>query len=73
MSTSLNRSSASTVPAAGAINTDGLDVDEETMAELTAVDEEALRAELPQVEEYLAGYGDHLGRAGNVLLAFDVQ
>jgi phosphoenolpyruvate carboxykinase (GTP) len=48
------------VPAAGAIDTDGLDVDEETMAELTAVDEEALRAELPQVEEYLAGYGDHL-------------
>ena len=30
------------------------------MAELTEVDEEALRAELPQIEEYLATYGDHL-------------
>jgi phosphoenolpyruvate carboxykinase (GTP) len=48
------------VPAAGEVNTEGLDIGEETMAELIRVDEEALRAELPQVEEYLATYGDHL-------------
>jgi phosphoenolpyruvate carboxykinase (GTP) len=48
------------VPAPGAINTDGLDVSEEAMRELTTVDAEQLREELPQVEEHLAQFGDRL-------------
>ena len=48
------------VPAPGAINTDGLDVTEEAMRELTTVDAEQLREELPQVEEHLAQFGDRL-------------
>ncbi len=48
------------VPAAGEINTDGIEITAEEMAELTSVDEEALAHELPQVEEYLAQYGDRL-------------
>jgi phosphoenolpyruvate carboxykinase (GTP) len=48
------------VPAPGAINTDGLDVSDEDMRELTTVDADQLREELPQVEEHLAQFGDHL-------------
>jgi len=51
------------VPAAGEINTEGLDISEQAMAELTMVDEAALRDEVPQIEEYLATYGDHLPQA----------
>ncbi len=51
------------VPAAGEINTDGLDIAPEAMTELTTVDEAALRGEVPQIEEYLATYGDHLPQA----------
>ncbi len=48
------------VPAPGALNTDGLDVSAEDMRELTTVDSEQLRQELPQVEEHLAQFGDRL-------------
>ena len=46
------------VPAASAIDTSGLDIDEATMAELVAVDPESWRAELPQLEAHYAGLGD---------------
>ena len=48
------------VPAVDGINTDGLDIATEAMEELLRVDEEALRAELPQVEDHLARFGDRL-------------
>jgi phosphoenolpyruvate carboxykinase (GTP) len=45
------------VPTPGAIDTAGIEAD---MAALLAVDEDALRAELPQVREHLAQFGDRL-------------
>jgi len=49
------------VPAPGALNIDGLDdVTEDDLAALLAVDVEHVRAELPQVEEFLAKFGDRL-------------
>jgi len=48
------------VPAPGDLNTEGLDISDRQLAALLAVDEDAVRAELPQVEEFLASFGDHL-------------
>ena len=48
------------VPAAGALNTEGLDVSEEAMAELLRVDPEQFKAQLPQVREHYARFGDDL-------------
>ena len=48
------------LPAQGAINVEGLDISEEAVRELTTVDPALLREQLPQVEEYLATYGDRL-------------
>ena len=48
------------VPADGEINTDGLSISDEEMRELLTVDPEALRAQLPQVEEFLGKFGDKL-------------
>ena len=48
------------VPADGAIDTGGLDVSAEDMAEVLNVDPEELRAQLPQVKEHLATFGDDL-------------
>jgi phosphoenolpyruvate carboxykinase (GTP) len=48
------------VPAPGAIDTDGLDVSPEDMAAVLRVDAEELRAQLPQVKEHLATFGDDL-------------
>ncbi|MCW3039296.1 MAG: Phosphoenolpyruvate carboxykinase [Solirubrobacterales bacterium] len=48
------------VPAPGTLNTEGLGISEEQVTALLAVDEDAVRAELPQVEEFLAKFGDHL-------------
>jgi phosphoenolpyruvate carboxykinase (GTP) len=48
------------VPAEGDINTDGLDISDEAMLRLLTVNEDALRAQLPQVEEHLARFGDDL-------------
>jgi phosphoenolpyruvate carboxykinase (GTP) len=48
------------VPAPGAIDTDGLDVSPEDMGAVLRVDAEELRAQLPQVKEHLATFGDDL-------------
>jgi phosphoenolpyruvate carboxykinase (GTP) len=48
------------VPAPGAIDTAGLDVPEENMAKLLAVDPAQWKAQLPQVHEHFARFGDKL-------------
>jgi phosphoenolpyruvate carboxykinase (GTP) len=48
------------VPAQGAIPTEGLDLSADEMAKLLEVDPEQLRAQLPQVTEHLATFGDDL-------------
>jgi len=44
------------VPAPGELNVKGLDLGDDELAELLAVDAEQLAAELPQVEEHLAKF-----------------
>ena len=44
----------------GGIDTDGLDVTEETMAKLLEVDPEGWREQLPQMHEHYAQFGDKL-------------
>jgi phosphoenolpyruvate carboxykinase (GTP) len=44
----------------GGINTDGLDVSPETMAKLLEVDHEGWAAQLPQMKEHYAAFGDKL-------------
>jgi phosphoenolpyruvate carboxykinase (GTP) len=48
------------VPAPGALDTSGLDVDPETMSRLLEVDPESWREELPQLEEHYRNIGDHV-------------
>jgi phosphoenolpyruvate carboxykinase (GTP) len=48
------------LPAEGAINTEGLDIDAEAMRELLSVDEDLVREQLPQVKEHFAQFGDKL-------------
>jgi len=48
------------VPAPGALNVEGLDLAPEALAELLAVDAEQVKAEMPQVHEHLARFGEHL-------------
>jgi phosphoenolpyruvate carboxykinase (GTP) len=48
------------VPAPGAIDTDGLDVSADDMAQLLAVDPEEWRAEVPLIREHFARFGDRL-------------
>jgi phosphoenolpyruvate carboxykinase (GTP) len=48
------------VPALGAIETDGLDLSEEDMVELLEVDPEEWRAQLPQMKQHFAQFGDRL-------------
>jgi phosphoenolpyruvate carboxykinase (GTP) len=48
------------VPAAHDLNLDGLELAPDALAELLAVDEAAVRAEIPQVEEHFAKFGDDL-------------
>jgi phosphoenolpyruvate carboxykinase (GTP) len=48
------------VPAEGAIDTSGLDVDPATMAKLLEVDAEAWRVEVPLIEDHYAGLGERL-------------
>jgi phosphoenolpyruvate carboxykinase (GTP) len=50
------------VPAAGAIETAGLDVSEKDMAKLLKVDPEEWKAQLPQVHQHFAQFGDRLPR-----------
>jgi phosphoenolpyruvate carboxykinase (GTP) len=46
------------VPAPGAIDTSGLDIDDGTVTKLVEVDPESWRAELPQLEAHYAGLGE---------------
>jgi phosphoenolpyruvate carboxykinase (GTP) len=48
------------VPRPEDLDTDGLDITSEALAELLTVDEEPLREELPQIREHLAQFGDGL-------------
>jgi phosphoenolpyruvate carboxykinase (GTP) len=48
------------LPAEGAINTEGLNIDDEAMRELLSVDEDLVREQLPQVKEHFAQFGDKL-------------
>jgi len=48
------------VPEQGDLNTEGLDIDPEHLDEVLRVDPEELRAQLPQVKEHLATFGDSL-------------
>jgi len=48
------------VPAQGALDVDGLDVDQAALQELLKVDPEEWQAQLPQVHEHYARFGDSL-------------
>ncbi len=48
------------VPEPGDLNTDGLDIEADALAELLRVDGDDLKAQLPQVKEHLAKFGDQL-------------
>jgi phosphoenolpyruvate carboxykinase (GTP) len=48
------------LPAAGELNTNGLQLETGALDELLSVDPAALREQLPQVEEFLAKFGDRL-------------
>jgi phosphoenolpyruvate carboxykinase (GTP) len=48
------------LPAEGALPTEGLQVAPEDLAELLRFDPEAWKAQLPQVRDHLAGFGDRL-------------
>jgi phosphoenolpyruvate carboxykinase (GTP) len=48
------------LPAPGELNTDGLDISEEEIADLLSVDPELFKQQLPQVKEHLARFGDRL-------------
>jgi phosphoenolpyruvate carboxykinase (GTP) len=48
------------VPAEGEIKTEGTSVTAEDMKLLLDVDREAVRSQLPQLEEHLARFGDRL-------------
>ncbi|NNE05261.1 MAG: phosphoenolpyruvate carboxykinase (GTP) [Xanthomonadales bacterium] len=51
------------LPSEHALNTDGLEIDPQTLSALLAVDEQAWLAELDQIREYLEGYGDRAPQA----------
>jgi phosphoenolpyruvate carboxykinase (GTP) len=48
------------LPTEGAINTEGLEIDDEAMRELLSVDAGLVRDQLPQMREHLAKFGDRL-------------
>jgi phosphoenolpyruvate carboxykinase (GTP) len=48
------------VPTPDDLNTEGLDISREALEALLSVDEQALRDELPQIEQHLARFGDRL-------------
>ncbi len=56
------------LPAAGEINTDGLDISDAAMEELLTVDEAVYRDQMPQVKEHLAKFGEHLPAEVNAQL-----
>src|SRR5215210_3230873 len=48
------------VPAAGEIDTEGLDLSDDQLQQLLTVDQDKLKAEIEQVKEHLAQFGDDL-------------
>ncbi|MDQ3677390.1 MAG: phosphoenolpyruvate carboxykinase (GTP), partial [Actinomycetota bacterium] len=48
------------VPAAGELDLTGLDISDENLERVLAVDADAFKAQLPQVREFLAKFGDDL-------------
>jgi phosphoenolpyruvate carboxykinase (GTP) len=48
------------VPAAGALNTEGLEISDDQVAELLAVDPAEWRVELPAMHQHFARFGKHL-------------
>jgi phosphoenolpyruvate carboxykinase (GTP) len=48
------------LPAEGEINTEGLEIGADAMKMLLSVEPEDLKAQLPQIEEHLARFGDDL-------------
>jgi phosphoenolpyruvate carboxykinase (GTP) len=48
------------LPAEGEIDTEGLEISEQAMRELLSVDLELVKAQLPQVKEHLAQFGESL-------------
>jgi phosphoenolpyruvate carboxykinase (GTP) len=48
------------LPAEGAIDTEGLNISEETMRELLSVDTDLVKAQLPQLKEHLGKFGEDL-------------
>jgi phosphoenolpyruvate carboxykinase (GTP) len=48
------------LPAQGAIDTTGLDIDPAVLTELTTVDKDRWRPELPQIEAHYEIFGDRL-------------
>jgi phosphoenolpyruvate carboxykinase (GTP) len=62
------------LPAEGAINTEGLNIDAEAMQELLSVDEDLVREQLPQVKEHFAQFGDKLpGALAQQLAALEAR
>jgi phosphoenolpyruvate carboxykinase (GTP) len=58
------------VPAEGELNLSGLEISDEAMHELLTVDDEKVKAQLPQVEQFLEQFGEKLpGRIGEQLEA----
>jgi phosphoenolpyruvate carboxykinase (GTP) len=51
---------AGLVPAEGGIDTTGLDVSADDMAELLHVDPDGMRHEMPTIHEHYARFGDRL-------------
>jgi phosphoenolpyruvate carboxykinase (GTP) len=48
------------LPGPGDINTEGLEISDQAMTELLSVDAELVKAQLPQVREHLAKFGEQL-------------
>ncbi len=48
------------VPAPGSLDTDGLDLTDDDLAEALAVDPEEWKAEIPQIQEWFEKFGDEL-------------
>ncbi len=60
------------VPAPGELDVSGLDISDEDLAAVVTVDPEAFKAQLPQVREFLAKFGDDLpAEIGAQLEAFE--
>jgi phosphoenolpyruvate carboxykinase (GTP) len=51
------------LPAAGSLDVKGLNVSPDTMTELTKVDKEGWKAELPMIKEHFATFGAKLPKA----------